>query len=70
MQDIEQTGEKQHTLIGGAGNGQGKRFLAEQVMNGVRRAELAMKLDDITEGDGNCWYRAIWSQLQRKEVQE
>ena len=39
VQDTEQTGEKQHTLIGGAGNGQGKCLLAEQVMDGVRRAE-------------------------------
>ena len=39
-------------------------------MVGVRRAGLPLRLplDDITEGDGNCYFRALRSQLQRPEV--
>ena len=33
----------------------------------MRRLEDAT-LDDITEGDGNCYFRALCSQLQRAEV--
>ena len=39
-------------------------------MEGVRRAQLPLKLppNDITEGDGNCYFRAVCSQCQRPEV--
>ena len=44
--------------------------LAERIMEGVRRAQLPLRLplDDITEGDGNCYFRAVCSQLQRPDV--
>ena len=57
---------------GGAGGSsyQVWRDLAERIMVGVRRARLPLRLplDDITEGDGNCYFRALRSQLQRPEV--
>ena len=41
-----------------------------RIMEGVRRAQLPLKLppNDITEGDGNCYFRAVCSQCQRPEV--
>ena len=44
--------------------------MAELIMVGVRRARLPLRLplDDITEGDGNCYFRAVHSQLQRPDV--
>ena len=44
--------------------------MAELIMVGVRRARLPLRLplDDITEGDGNCYFRAVRSQLQRPDV--
>ena len=57
---------------GGAGGNSNPvwRQLAERIMVGVRRARLPLRLplDDITEGDGNCYFRALCSQLQRPEV--
>ena len=57
---------------GGAGGSSNPvwRQLAERIMVGVRRARLPLRLplDDITEGDGNCYFRALGSQLQRPEV--
>ena len=57
---------------GGAGGSSNPvwRQLAERIMVGVRRARLPLRLplDDITEGDGNCYFRALCSQLQRPEV--
>ena len=39
-------------------------------MVGVLKAQLPLRLplDDITEGDGNCYFRALCSQLQRPDV--
>ena len=60
---------------GGGGGPGGNNYhvwlrLAERIMEGVRRAQLPLRLplDDITEGDGNCYFRAVCSQLQRLEV--
>ena len=60
---------------GGGGGPGGSNYhvwlrLAERIMEGVRRAQLPLRLplDDITEGDGNCYFRAVCSQLQRLEV--
>ena len=60
---------------GGGGGPGGNNYhvwlrLAERIMEGVRRAQLPLRLplDDITEGDGNCYFRALCSQLQRPEV--
>ena len=59
------------TLVGGArGPGQGEQGLANRIMQGVRRAQLPFKLDTITPGDGNCFSRAVWSQIQRPEIHE
>ena len=60
-------------LQGGGAGGSNHQIwlrLAMRIMEGVRRAELplTLPLDDITEGDGNCYFRALWSQLQRPEV--
>ena len=60
---------------GGGGGVGGSNYhvwlrLAERIMEGVQRAQLPLRLplDDITEGDGNCYFRALCSQLQRPEV--
>ena len=50
-------------LRGGAGES-----MEEQIMEGVRRAQLPLRLDTITLGDGNCFSRAVWSQCQRDDV--
>ena len=44
--------------------------MARRIMVGVRRAQLplTLPLNDITEGDGNCYFRAVLSQCQRPEV--
>ena len=44
--------------------------MAYRIMAGGRRAQLplTLPLDDITEGDGNCWFRAVCSQCQRPDV--
>ena len=62
-----------NTMRGGGAGGSNYYFwlkLAEQIMEGVRRAQLPLRLplDDITEGDGNCYFRAVCSQCQRPEV--
>ena len=57
---------------GGAGKSNDSvwRDLAEHIMVGVQNAQLPLQLplDDITEGDGNCYFRALRSQLQRPDV--
>ena len=45
-----------------------KQSLAAKIMETVSRAQLPFKLDKITQGDGNCFYRGIWSQCQRSQV--
>ena len=44
--------------------------LAQQIMIGVQRAQLPFKLDSLTQGDGNCFFRGVWSQCQRPQVNE
>ena len=41
----------------------------ERIMGGVRRAELNLKMDDRTEGFGNCFPFAVWQQCKRAAVQ-
>ena len=57
------------------GGGGGTNYLiwlnmGYRIMEGVRRAQLplTLPLDDITEGDGNCFFRAVCSQCQRPDV--
>ena len=35
---------------------------------GVRKAGLALKLDAITKGDNNCFFNAVFAQVQRPDV--
>ena len=42
--------------------------MAERILAGVERAELPLRLDRETEGDGNCFPRAVVQQPQREEV--
>ena len=37
-------------------------------MVGVRKAGLALKLDAITKGDNNCFFNAVFAQVQRPDV--
>ena len=39
-----------------------------EILKTVRRLELPMKLDEITEGKGNCFPLAIIAQCRRPEV--
>ena len=41
----------------------------ERIMEGVRRAELNLKMDERTEGFGNCFPFAVWQQCRRAAVQ-
>ena len=41
----------------------------KRIMAGVGRAELNLKMDDRTEGFGNCFPFAIWQQCSRPAVQ-
>ena len=45
-----------------------KQSLAAKISFWISRAQLPFKLDKITQGDGNCFYRGIWSQCQRSQV--
>ena len=42
--------------------------LAEQIERVIREAELPLRLDEVTIGDGNCFARAVVQQCQRKPV--
>ena len=70
LENAKEEKKNEHSLIGGGAGEAGEHYLAQQILKGVKRAELPMKLDVLTEGDGNCWYRGIWSQMQREEIRE
>ena len=62
-----------YDLRGGGGGGSNYLIwldMAYRIMEGVRRAQLplTLPLNDITEGDGNCFFRAVCSQCQRPDV--
>ena len=59
---------KNPTLRGGGGSGD--VGMARQIMVGVRRAGLPLKLDEITPGDGNCFFHAAFAQCQRPSLAE
>ena len=44
------------------------RILADQIMINIRRLGLPYTLDELTLGDGNCFFRAIIQQCKRLEV--
>ena len=60
------SGRKNLTLRGGGGSGD--VAMAKQIMVGVRRAGLPLKLDKITPGDDNCFFHAVFAQCQRPSV--
>ena len=45
-----------------------ERSIANEIMDTVHRLQLPFKLDQITEGLGNCFPMAIIQQLQRPEI--
>ena len=44
--------------------------LALEIMKTVRRLKLPLKLDQITEGRGNCFPLAIQAQCSRPEIKK
>ena len=47
---------------------QNEQRIAEEIMKTVRRLQLPLKLDDITEGKGNCFPLSILAQGRRIEI--
>ena len=45
-----------------------ERRIANEIMDTVQRLQLPLKLDQLTEGLGNCFPIAIMQQLQRPEI--
>ena len=44
--------------------------MAFEIMNSLSRCQLNWQLDTLTEGDGNCFPRAVVQQCHRSEIQE
>ena len=44
--------------------------LVQPILESIQRSQLPLKLDTLTEGDGNCFSRAVVSQCQRESVKE
>ena len=44
--------------------------MAFAIMNAISRCQLHMQLDEITQGDGNCFPRAVVQQCRREEIQK
>ena len=42
--------------------------IAHEIMKAVRRLQLPLKLDEITEGRGNCFPLSILAQCRRQEI--
>ena len=47
---------------------QNEQRIANEIMKTVRRLQLPLKLDEITEGRGNCFPLAILAQGRRTEI--
>ena len=45
-----------------------ERRIGAEILKTVRRLDLPLKLDDITEGRGNCFPLAILAQCKRSEI--
>ena len=45
-----------------------ERSIANEIMDTIHRLQLPLKLDQLTEGLGNCFPMAIIQQLQRPEI--
>ena len=59
-------GGEQSTLRGGGGKED--RVYAQRIMVGVRKTGHPLKLDKITKGDNNCFFNAVFDQIQRLGV--
>ena len=44
--------------------------MAEEFTSAIQRCGLPLKLDEATQGDGNCWARAVVQQLERPEMRQ
>ena len=42
--------------------------IAHEIMKAVRRLKLPLKLDEITEGRGNCFPLSVLAQCRRQEI--
>ena len=42
--------------------------IAQEIMKAVRRLQLPLKLDEITEGRGNCFPLSVLAQCRREEI--
>ena len=47
-----------------------ERKIAHEIMETVERLQLPLKLDQLTEGRGNCFPMAIMQQCRRPEIQK
>ena len=47
-----------------------ERELADKIMTNLKKKGLNFKLDDLTQGKGNCFMVSILQQMKRKDVQE
>ena len=45
-----------------------EKIIANEIMDTVHRLQLPLKLDQLTEGRGNCFPIAIIQQLRRPEI--
>ena len=45
-----------------------ERRIADEIMETVNRLQLPLKLDFLTEGQGNCFPMSIMQQCQRPEI--
>ena len=44
--------------------------IAQEIMNTVRRLQLPLQLDEITEGRGNCFPLSVLAQCRRQEIKQ
>ena len=44
--------------------------IAHEIMKTVRRLQLPLRLDEITEGRGNCFPLSVLSQCRRQEIKQ
>ena len=47
---------------------QSEERIAEEILKKVQRLQLPLKLDEITEGRGNCFPLAVLAQGRRNEI--
>ena len=47
---------------------QDERRIGQEILNTARRLNLPVKLDEITEGRGNCFPLSVLAQCRRSEI--